>query len=256
MPIWATGILLITAAAQQNTFALQQAKSMDRHLSKSFQIPAASMTVFTQLPMLLTIAIYDKVFVPIARRFTGLDRGISFLTRISIGLTVSLLGTMSAGFIELRRKNAAAAYGLTDRPNDTIPISVFWLIPLYSLHGIAEAFTSIGYLEFFYDQAPESMRSTGPALFWLSISAGSYVSTLIVKVVHKYSAGPGGSNWLPDSNLNRGKLEYLYWLITLLQLLNLIYYMFCAKFYTFKPVEVRKLEDNENQSAEQKTDHV
>ncbi|KAL0463597.1 UNVERIFIED_CONTAM: protein NRT1/ PTR FAMILY 3.1 [Sesamum latifolium] len=47
-PIWAAGFLLITAYAQQNTFSLQQAKSMNRHLTKNFQIPAASMSVFTQ----------------------------------------------------------------------------------------------------------------------------------------------------------------------------------------------------------------
>ncbi|KAL8532059.1 hypothetical protein ACS0TY_008605 [Phlomoides rotata] len=79
---------------------------------------------------------------------------------------------------------------------------------------------SIGHLEFFYDQAPESMRSTATTLFWLSISAECYMSILLVTLVHKFSARVDGSNWLPDTNLNRGKLEYFYWLITLLQLLN------------------------------------
>ncbi|KAL0372601.1 UNVERIFIED_CONTAM: protein NRT1/ PTR FAMILY 3.1 [Sesamum calycinum] len=135
-------------------------------------------------------------------------------------------------FIEIKRKHAASAYDLIDHPQATIPISVFWLMPQYCLHGIAEAFMSIGHLEFFYDQAPESMRSTATALFWLSISAGSYTSTLLVTLVHKFTAGENGSNWLPDNNLNKGKLEYFYWLITLLQLVNLIYYLLCAKFYT------------------------
>ncbi|KAL8470617.1 hypothetical protein ACS0TY_033244 [Phlomoides rotata] len=242
-PIWAAGILLITAAAQQNTFSIQQARSMNRHLTKSFQIPPASMTVFTYLSMLITIVFYDRIFVPIMRRFTGLERGITFLTRIGIGLVMSVLATLAGGLIEVRRKNVAAAHGLMDKPHDIIPISVFWLMPMYSLHGIAEAFTSIGHLEFFYDQAPESMRSTAPALFWLSISAGSYTSTLLITLVHKYSAGKDGSNWLPDDNLNRGKLEYLYWLITLLQIFNFVYYIICAKFYTFKPLQIRKLED-------------
>lgn len=97
---------------------------------------------------------------------------------------------------------------------------------------------SIGHLEFFYDQSPESMRSTATALFWTAISVGNYVSTLLVTLVHKFSAKPDGSNWLPDNDLNRGKLEYFYWLITLLQVVNLVYYIFCAKFYTFKPIQV------------------
>ena len=236
-PIWASGILLITAYAQQGTFSLQQAKTMNRHLTNSFQIPAGSMSVFTIVTMLSTIALYDRFLVRVARRFTGLDRGITFLQRMGIGLVVSILATLVAGFVEKKRKAAASAHGLLNQPHSMIPISVFWLVPQYSLHGMAEAFMSIGHLEFFYDQAPESMRSTATALFWLSIAAGNYMSTLLVSLVHKYSA-KGGSNWLPDSNLNKGNLEYFYWLITLLQVLNFIYYVCCAKLYTLKPLEV------------------
>ncbi|KAL9998157.1 putative proton-dependent oligopeptide transporter family, MFS transporter superfamily [Helianthus debilis subsp. tardiflorus] len=72
----------------------------------------------------------------------------------------------------------------------------------------------------------------------MSIAAGNYGSTLLVTLVHNLSAGQDGSNWLPDDNLNKGKLEYFYWLITLLQVVNLVYYLFCAKFYTLKPIQV------------------
>ncbi|KAI3433234.1 uncharacterized protein J3R85_007131, partial [Psidium guajava] len=241
-PIWASGILLYTAYAQQHTFSLQQAKTVDRHLGRSFQIPGASMSVFTMTAMLLTIAAYDRLLVPVARRFTGLDRGISFLKRMGIGYFISILATLVAGFVEVKRKHYAKAHGLLDSPHAMIPMSVFWLMPQYALHGIAEAFMAIGHLEFFYDQAPESMRSSATALFWTSISAGNYLSTFMVTLVHKYSAGPDGSNWLPDRNLNRGKLEYFYWLLTLLQALNLVYYVCVAKFYTMKPVQVRGVE--------------
>ncbi|CAI0552433.1 unnamed protein product [Linum tenue] len=183
-PIWAAGIILITAYAQQSTFSLQQAKSMDRHLSATFQIPAGSMSVFTMTSMLATIVVYDRAFVPLARRLTGLDRGITFLHRMAIGFVM--------------------------------------------------------HLEFFYDQAPESMRSTAMALFWTAISVGNYMSTLLVTLVHKFSAGPGGSNWLPDDDLNKGKLEYFYWLITVLQVVNFVYYLFCARMYTYKPIHVEK----------------
>ncbi|WCJ24538.1 Major facilitator superfamily protein [Euphorbia peplus] len=248
-PIWAAGILLITAYAQQSTFSLQQAKSMDRHLSKSFQIPAGSMSVFTMTSMLATIILYDRIFVPFASKFTGLDRGISFLHRMGIGFVISIFATLVAGFIEIKRKQAAADHGLLDS-HSPIPISVFWLVPQYSLHGIAEAFMSIGHLEFFYDQAPESMRSSAMALFWGAISVGNYMSTLLVTLVHKFSGGKDGSNWLPDDNLNKGKLEYFYWLITLLQAVNLVYYVVCAKMYTFKPVHVHPKEISTSSSDE------
>lgn len=232
-PIWASAILLMTASAQQNTFSQQQARTMNRHLTHSFQIPPGSMSVFSYLSMLITISLYDRILIPVARRFTGLDRGITFLQRIGVGLAVSVFATLAAGFVEGRRKHAAAVHGLLDSRTDTIPISVFWLVPQYALHGIAEAFTSIGHLEFFYDQAPESMRSTATALFWGAISAGSYVSTFLVTIIHH------ASDWLPDDHFNRGKLDYFYWLITLLQMLNLGCYLVCASFYTLKPVQQR-----------------
>ncbi|KAE8667620.1 Protein NRT1/ PTR FAMILY 3.1 [Hibiscus syriacus] len=246
-PIWASGILLITAYAQQGTFSLQQAKTMDRRLTNSFQIPAGSMSVFTMISMLSTIALYDRVLVRFARRFTGLDRGITFLHRMGIGFGISVLATLVAGFVEVKRKQVALAHGLEDKPHSVIPISVFWLVPQYGLHGIAEAFMSIGHLEFFYDQSPESMRSSATALFWTAISVGNYVSTLLVSLVHKFSAKPDGSNWLPDDNLNEGRLEYFYWLITGLQVVNLIYYISCAKLYTLKPIQIHSKFDGESE---------
>lgn len=104
-------------------------------------------------------------------------------------------------------------------------------MPQYGLFGMAEGFASIGHLEFFYDQAPESMRSTAAGLFWLSISAGSYVSTMLVGVVHR------NTNWLAN-DLNEGRLEFLYWIITALQVLNLGYYVMCARCYRYKPLQV------------------
>ncbi|XP_028768695.1 protein NRT1/ PTR FAMILY 3.1 [Neltuma alba] len=242
VPIWASGILLITAYAQQSTFSLQQAKTMDRHITPTFQIPAGSMAVFTILTMLTTTAFYDRIFIPVARRFTGLDRGISFLHRMGIGFVISILATLIAGLVEMKRKGGAAAGEA---------ISVFWLVPQYSLHGMAEAFMSIGHLEFFYDQAPESMRSTSMALFWTSIAAGNYVSTLLVSLVHRFSRKPDGSNWLPDHNLNKGKLEYFYWLITLLQIVNFAYYLCCAKAYVYKPIQVHTKEDGDSSDENQ-----
>nr|CAD1826706.1 unnamed protein product [Ananas comosus var. bracteatus] len=96
-PIWVAGILVITAAAQQGTFALQQARTMDRRLSPSstFQIPPGSMSVFTMLAMLVTISLYDRALIPLARRFTGLDRGLSFLQRMGIGFAISIAATLS-----------------------------------------------------------------------------------------------------------------------------------------------------------------
>lgn len=247
LPIGAAGILFSTADAQTTTFSIQQANTMDKHLgnSNNFQIPSASLSIFATSSMLITVALYDRVFVPTARKFTGLDRGISYLQRMAIGLFISILSTLVAGIVEVKRKDVASANGLINSPKAMIPISVFWLVPQYSLHGIAEAFKAIGHMEFFYDQAPESMRSTATALYWLAVAAGNYTSTLLVTIVHKYT------HWLPNKGLNAGKLENFYWLITCLQVLNFVYYLVCAKFYTYKPIHYQKSEENGELNGDQ-----
>ncbi|PIA39710.1 hypothetical protein AQUCO_02600275v1 [Aquilegia coerulea] len=238
-PIWASGLLLTAASANQGTFTIQQARSMDPHLSSSFQIPPASMSVFTIVTMIITVVFYDRVFIPVARHFTGVDRGISYLHRMTIGFVISTISTLVSGFVEVKRKNVAAAYGLIDSPNATIPISIFWLVPQYALYGIAEGFMSVGHLEYFFDQSPESMRSSATAFYWTAIAAGNYLSSFMVTIIHKYTAGSDDSNWLPDYNINKGKLENFFWMITGLQVINLIYYMMCVKYYTFKAVQIQ-----------------
>ncbi|XP_062180575.1 protein NRT1/ PTR FAMILY 3.1-like [Phragmites australis] len=235
LPIWAAGIILVTSASHNHSFAIQQARTMDRDITPHFKIPPASMLIFTNLAMLLTLAFYDRVLVRVFRRFTGRPNGITHLQRTGVGLTISMLSNAVAAVVERKRKSVAAASGLLDSPKATLPMSVFWLFPQYAIHGVANAFMDVGRMEFLYDQAPESMRSTAAALYWLTISMGSYLGTLLVTIVHVKTQRSG--QWLQD-NLNRGKLDNYYWLVVVLEVLNLIYYFVCVKYYTYKPLEM------------------
>lgn len=67
------------------------------------------------------------------------------------------------------------------------------------------------------------------------MSAGSYMGTLLVTVVHEWTKGEG--EWLQD-NLNRGKLDRYYWLVVTLQVINVVYFVICARLYTYKKLEV------------------
>ncbi|KAL6619239.1 hypothetical protein ACP70R_034378 [Stipagrostis hirtigluma subsp. patula] len=225
LPIWAAGILLVTSGSHNNSFAIQQARTMDRDITRHFKIPPASMLIFTNITMLLTLTFYDRVLVRVLRRYTGHPNGITHLQRTGVGMTIAMLANAVAAVVERRRRAVAAASGLLDAPKATLPMSVFWLVPQYALHGVADAFMDVGRMEFLYDQAPESLRSTAAALYWLTNSMGSYLGTLLVTVVHDKTRGSG--QWLED-NLNRGKLDNYYWLVVVLQTLNLIYYFVYA----------------------------
>lgn len=235
LPIWAAGILLVTASSHQGSFVITQARTMDRHLSSTFQIPPASLSVFSVGTMLIGVVAYERVFVPYVRKFTRNPTGITCLQRMGIGYVINIFATIIAALVEKRRKAVATQYHLLDKPTDIIPISVFWLVPQYCIHGLAEVFVNVGHIEFLYDQAPESMRSSAAALYCLTTSVGNYLGTMVVSLVHNYTGKQ--HNWLPDRNINKGRLEYYYLLVSGIQVLNFIYYVICASLYTYKPIE-------------------
>ncbi|KAJ8760103.1 hypothetical protein K2173_010959 [Erythroxylum novogranatense] len=243
LPIWFSGVIFVSATTHQASFLIQQCRTMDRHLTPSFQIPPASFAVFSILTMLAGVALYDRVFVRIARRYTGNPAGITCLQRIGIGLVISILGTIVGALIEIKRKSVAAHYNLLDSPKAIIPMSGFWLVPRYCLFGLTEVFRTVGTLEFLYDQSPESMRSIAIGLYWVANSIGNYLGVLVVTIVHKYSGHR--TNWLPDRNLNRGKLDYYYFLVAGIQVANFLYYLICARNYTSKRVEEVGKKDEE-----------
>ena len=68
LPIWAATILLVTSGSHNSSFAIQQARTMDRDVAPRLKIPPASMLVFTSLAMLLTLAVFDRVLARALRR--------------------------------------------------------------------------------------------------------------------------------------------------------------------------------------------
>ncbi|KAG8068720.1 hypothetical protein GUJ93_ZPchr0005g15043 [Zizania palustris] len=257
LPLWAASIMAIAAGSHNFTFAIQQARTMDRHLTPRFQIPPATMIIFTTLTMLVSLALYDRVFVPVARRYTGRQSGITYFQRMGAGFAVAALGVLAGTFVETKRRASAAEHGLVDSPSAVVPVSVFWLVPQYALHGVGDALATVGHMEFLYDQSPESMRSSAAALFWVAGSLGNYLGTVLVTVVQSASRG----EWLQD-NINRGRLDYYYWLVTFLLVLNLAYYVVCFHFYTLKSFEVdnggdelqRQRDGAGRQTAEEETE--
>ncbi|CAI8613783.1 unnamed protein product [Vicia faba] len=248
LPIWASGILLIASSSHIHSFMIQQARSMDRHLSPSFQISPAHMSIFSVLTMMTGVILYDRLFVPFARRFTKNPVGITCLQRMGVGFVINIVATIVSALVEIKRKNVAAEYNLLDDPKAIIPISVFWLVPQYCLHGVAGVFIFVGHLEFLFDQSPESMRSSATALYCITTAIGSYMGTLLVSLVHKYTDKE--RNWLPDRNLNRGRLDYYYFFVSGIQVINLIYYIICTWFYTYKSLD-EVSERNKEEDLEQ-----
>ncbi|XP_010680056.2 protein NRT1/ PTR FAMILY 8.3 [Beta vulgaris subsp. vulgaris] len=230
-PIWATGIVFAAVYAQMSTMFVEQGTVMDRRIG-SFTIPAASLSTFDVISVIFWVPIYDSFLVPIARKFTGQERGFSELQRMGIGLFISILSMVAAALVEIKRLQIAQELGLVDE-NVPVPLNIFWQVPQYFLVGAAEVFTFVGQLEFFYDQSPDAMRSLCSALSLLTTSLGNYLSSFILTVVTVLTTAGGNPGWIPD-NLNKGHLDNFFWLLAGLSFLNLLLYVFCSLRYKQK----------------------
>ncbi|XP_054810126.1 protein NRT1/ PTR FAMILY 2.13 isoform X2 [Prosopis cineraria] len=230
-PIWAAGILSLTSMAQQGTFTVSQALKMNRHLGPKFQIPAGSLVVISFLTIGLWVPFYDRVFVPSLRKITKQEGGITLLQRIGIGMVFSILSMIAAGMIEKVRRDLANS---NPNPQGIAPMSVMWLAPQLILMGLCEAFNIIGQIEFFNRQFPEHMRSIANSLFSCSFAGANYVSTILVTAVHRTTRTQTHPDWLTN-NINDGRLDYFYYLIAVIAALNLVYFLFVARRYRYKP---------------------
>lgn len=240
LPIWATTIIFWTTYAQMITFSVEQATTMNRSIG-SFQIPPGSLTVFFVAAILITLAVYDRLIMPIWKKWKG-KPGFSNLQRIGIGLGLSIIGMVAAALTEMKRLSVAKAEGRST--HSTLPISVFFLIPQFLLVGAGEAFIYTGQLDFFIMQSPKGMKTMSTGLFLTTLSLGFFVSSFLVVVVKKVTAGSnndGGQGWLAD-NINYGRLDCFYGLLAVLGVINFVIYLICALWYKPKkpksPVEM------------------
>ncbi|EEF52653.1 peptide transporter, putative [Ricinus communis] len=219
LPVWASTIALSISFTQLATFFTSQALIMDRKFGSNFVIPAGSVTVFSAINALILVPIYEKYVVPIIRKYTNHRRGITSLQRMGVGLFVSIFALASAALVEKKRRDSSS-------PSD---MSVFWLFPQYFLVGTAEVFTYVGQLEFFYDEATDGTRSISSALFLTELGIGSWLSTAIVKIIERTTGGQE-TGWLRD-NLNESRLDHFYWILTAINGLNFLVYLWVARQY-------------------------
>lgn len=230
-PIWATGIVFSAVYAQMSTMFVEQGQVLDTTIG-SFTIPPASLSTFDVISVIVWVPIYDRFLIPVVRKFTGKERGFSELQRMGIGLLISVLSMTAAALVEIKRLSIAKELNLT-HVKAAVPLSILWQIPQYFLVGASEVFTFIGQLEFFYDQSPDAMRSLCSALSLLTTALGNYLSALILTIVTYLTTKGGNPGWIPD-NLNEGHLDYFFWVLAGLSVLNLLVYVFCSVRYKTK----------------------
>ncbi|CAD6209480.1 unnamed protein product [Miscanthus lutarioriparius] len=188
MPLLVAMFVPCTLIAQTNTLFVKQGTTMDRHMGPHFEIPPASLGAFVTLTMLVSVVVYDRVFVKAVRRYTGNPRGITLLKRMGTGMVLQVVTMAVASVIESRRLAYARSHGL-DVTGGQLGLTIFVLLPQFVLMGLADAFLVVGKLEFFYDQAPEGMKSLGTAMSLTAYGIGNILSSFLLSTVTRITRG-------------------------------------------------------------------
>lgn len=239
VPIFASTIMVSTCLAQLQTFSVQQGMTMDTRIASNFHIPPASLSIIPLLILSILTPLYDVIFVPFARRITGHENGITHLQRIGVGLVLSAASMAIGGVVEVKRKSVAREHGMLEAipVAQPLPLSVFWLGFQYLVFGVADLFTVVGSLQFFYSEAPSGMKSLGTAVSWCCLALGYFLSTVVVNIVNKATAKiTSGGGWLQGNNINHTHLNLFYWTLSVLSVINFFNYLFWSKWYKYKPV--------------------
>ncbi|KAL5582763.1 hypothetical protein UlMin_015205 [Ulmus minor] len=262
IPILASTVIMNTCLAQLQTFSVSQGNIMNRHLG-SIEVPSPSVPVIPLLFMSILLPIYEFFFVPFARKITKHPSGTKFhgsipvsgitqLQRVGVGLVLSAVSMAVAGIVEVKRRNQA-------HKNPLEPISLFWLSFQYGIFGIADMFTLVGLLEFFYKEAPSSMKSLSTSFTWLSMSFGYFLSTAFVDIINAVTkkVTPSKTGWLHGFDLNANNLHLFYWFLAVLSCLNFVVYLYSASWYKYKSEEekmvIRKSNVDDNITQDSRT---
>ncbi|KAI4347655.1 hypothetical protein L6164_008447, partial [Bauhinia variegata] len=230
LPVWTLLLMFAVIFQQPATFFTKQGMTMKRNIGSSFMIPPATLQSAITLSIILLMPLYDRVFIPITQLITRQEKGITITQRMGIGMVLSIIAMVIAAVVEAKRLQIGRELAHAGLHSETVPLSIFWLLPQYILLGISDIFTVVGMQEFFYSEVPIRMRTTGIALYTSVFGVGSFVSALLITLVEVFTKLRGKPSWFTD-DMNEARLDNYYWLIALLSLVSLVLYVLLCQFY-------------------------
>ncbi|VFQ97686.1 unnamed protein product [Cuscuta campestris] len=224
LPIWATGVIM-NINVSQGSFSILQATTMDRHVGPptgGFEIPAASLSIFTYVSIIAWLALYERV---IRRRFR-----LSATARMGCGIFVSLLAVAAAAVVEGTRRARTVKAGLSDDPEGIVGMSVLWVVPHALLTGLAEGMNAVAQNEFYVSEFPPSMWSIASNFLGVGMATASMAASGLMSAVAGATRGWEGGSWI-SSNINKGHYDYYNWVLVGLSLMNLMLFFLCSRAY-------------------------
>ena len=123
--------------------------------------------------------------------------------------------------------------GFLDSPTKALPMTIFWLLPQYLVIGLHEVFYTISTFDFYYTQFSPRLRALAHAMRLASFGIGLYWSTALTDAVVTITSHNRGKSWIVN-NLNRCRLDRLYWLCAVIMAVNFCFFLVISSRYRYK----------------------
>jgi len=218
--------------SQMSTTMFNQGCQMNLRIGNNVIMPVAALNLFDTLVIIVLIPLFDKCLYPTLHRW-GLR--LTMLRKIGIGFFFAALSMLAAGVIEVMRlerfragRVAGDSICHSSSENLMVDMSIFWQVPQFVLIGTSEVLASVTALEFFYTQAPDSMKSVCAALNLLTTAIGTWLVALLIPIVNSNSS----QKWISD-DANHGHLDYFFFLLAGLMLINILFYIHSSLSYLY-----------------------
>ncbi|PVD39570.1 hypothetical protein C0Q70_02205 [Pomacea canaliculata] len=218
IPVFITVIMYWAIYAQMTTTFFFQGERMDVRVG-GINIPASGLNAFNTIIIIILIPIVDRGLYPFLQR---IGRPLTHLQRMGIGFLLAALSVVVAGVVEIARKDRMhEAHGvhmqeLGGEKFNASDLSVFAQVSEYALVGASEA--------------PKSMQGVVTGLFYVASGLGSFVSDGILNAV---KAASKDYPWF-DDEINNAHVEYFFFLLAGLMLLDFLVFLVIARFYRYR----------------------
>ncbi|XP_047309625.1 protein NRT1/ PTR FAMILY 5.5-like [Impatiens glandulifera] len=212
------------------------------------------------IPATLLFVIYDSsktqfgdLYYKLANKLGGSgSRHYAPPIGIAISMIFSVICCVVAAKVEARRLGIVISHGLIDKPDDKIPMSIFWLLPQFVLLGAVDGILETSLCDFLMDQVGPSMQGHILQFAFGVLGMGHMGSVLAVYVAGKVSEKVGKTGWFQHT-LNKSRLDKYYLTLAWLSAVNLGIYVVMALLFAYQK---SRIEEDQEAPEEEEDENV